>query len=34
MDQIAEYFLCAALVLFTLYSVVRIALVYFFPKDT
>jgi hypothetical protein len=34
MDQFAEYFLGATLVAATLYSLVRVALVYFLPKDT
>jgi hypothetical protein len=34
MDQFPEYFLGGALVLFTLYAAVRVALIYFFPKDT
>jgi hypothetical protein len=34
MDQIAEYFLGATLVLVTLYTLVRVTLVYLFPKDT
>jgi hypothetical protein len=34
MDQFAEYFLGATLVAVTLYSLVRIALAYFFPQDT
>jgi hypothetical protein len=34
MDEIAEYFLGGALVLATLYMLVRVAFVYFFPKDT
>jgi len=34
MDQFAEYFLGATLVLFTLYAAVRIVLARYFPKDT
>jgi len=34
MDQFAEYFLGATLVVVTLYTLVRVALVYLFPKDT
>jgi hypothetical protein len=34
MDQIAEYIFGAAIVAFTLYATVRIAMAYLFPKDT
>jgi hypothetical protein len=34
MDQFAEYFLGVTLVAVTLYTLVRVALVYLFPKDT